>query len=135
MTFTRALELYGIALVLFLAIDLLWLGIVANSVYRGMLGSLMRDKPNVPVAFAFYALFVVGLVYFGIAPADDGGSIGDALRDGALYGLFTYATFDLTNLAVLRDYPARIVPIDMAWGTVLGAAVSGGTWQLADWLL
>lgn len=132
MTLSLAIKLYAVAFALFLVIDLVWLGFVANGLYRRLLGSLMRDKPNVQVAFAFYALFVVGLVYFAIAPAVDGGGVGDALVKGALYGLFTYATFDLTCYAVLRGYPGAIVPIDIAWGTALGAAVSTGTWFVAD---
>jgi uncharacterized membrane protein len=99
------------------------------------MGDLLRDSPNVPAAVAFYALFLAGLVYFAIAPAVDGGTLGDALLKGALFGLVTYATWDLTNLAVLKGFPAAIVPIDMAWGTALGAGVSSVTWLVHDRLL
>jgi len=134
MTLTLALKLYAIAFALFIVIDLVWLGVVANGLYRRILGPLMRDQPNWPVAIAFYALFIVGLVYFAIAPAVDGGTLGDAALKGALFGFFTYATFDLTNWAVLKGYPAAIVPIDMAWGTALGAGVATGTYLVNDWL-
>jgi uncharacterized membrane protein len=132
MTFSLALKLYGIALVAFVVLDMIWLGFVANGLYRKVLGPLLRDKPNVPAAVLFYGLFLVGLVYFAIAPAADGGTLGDALLKGALFGFFTYATWDLTNLAVLEGFPAKIAPIDMAWGTVLGAGVSSATWLVWD---
>lgn len=132
MTFTLALKLYALATGIFVVLDLVWLGLVANGVYRRFLGSMLRESPNVPAAVAFYALFLVGLMYFAIAPAVDGGTLGDALLKGALFGFFTYATWDLTNLAVLKGFPAGIVPIDMAWGTLLGAGVSAGTWLVHD---
>lgn len=135
MTFALALKLYAIAAALFVVIDLVWLGLVANGLYRRIMGDVLRDSPNIPAAVAFYLLFLVGLVYFAIAPAIDGGSLSDALVKGALFGLFTYATFDLTSLAVVKGFPAAIVPIDMAWGTTLGAAVSTGTWWIAERLL
>lgn len=132
MTLAIALKLYAIAFALFIVIDLVWLGFVATGVYRKYMGDIMRDQPIWPVAIVFYLLFVVGLTYFAIAPAVDGGSMQDALVKGALFGFFTYATFDLTSWAVLKGYPAAIVPIDMTWGTVLGASVSTGTYALYD---
>ncbi len=135
MTFTLALKLYAVAAVAFVVLDLIWLGLVANGLYRRIMGDLLRDSPNVPAAVAFYALFLGGLTYFAIAPAVDTGTLADALLRGALFGLVTYATWDLTNLAVLKGFPAAIVPIDMAWGTVLGAGVSSATWLVHDRLL
>jgi uncharacterized membrane protein len=132
MTTVLALKLYGIALVAFVVLDMLWLGLVANGLYKRLLGPLLRESPNIGAAVAFYALFLVGLVYFAIAPAVDGGTLGDAALKGALFGLFTYATWDLTNLAVLKGFPAAVVPIDMAWGTALGAGVSTATWLTWD---
>jgi uncharacterized membrane protein len=121
---------YGIGLVVFLALDFVWLSLVAKQLYAGIMGRLLADEPRLGVAGAFYALWVVGLVHFAIRPAMESGSLGSALVNGALYGLFTYATFDLTSLAVLKDYPARIVPIDMAWGTALATAVSGASFAI-----
>ena len=135
MTLTLAIKLYGVAFAVFMVIDLIWLGFVANNLYRKAIGPLMRDTPNWPVAFAFYALFVVGLLYFAIAPAVDGGTLQDALVKGALFGFFTYATFDLTNWAVLKGWTPWIVPIDMAWGTALGASVASITWLINDRVL
>ena len=135
MTFALALKLYVVAAALFVVIDLVWLGLVANDLYRRIMGDVLRDSPNVVAAVVFYLIFLVGLVYFAIAPAVDGGSLSDALVKGALFGFFTYATYDLTNLAVIKGYPFAIVPIDMAWGTALGAAVSTGTYAVWDRLL
>src|SRR5690348_333293 len=105
------LELYGIALVAFVVLDMVWLGLVANGLYRRILGGLLRDSPNIAAAVAFYALFLVGLTFFVIEPNVDDGTVGEALLQGGLFGLVTYATWDLTNLAVIKDFPAKIVPI------------------------
>lgn len=132
MTFSLALKLYGVAVACFVVLDMIWLTAVANGMYKRLLGPLLRDQPNIPAAVVFYLLFLAGLTYFAIAPAVDGASVGDALLKGALFGLVTYATWDLTNLSVLRGFPAAIVPIDMAWGAALGAGVSAITWTVAD---
>ncbi|MCB0877868.1 MAG: DUF2177 family protein [Thermoleophilia bacterium] len=132
MTVSLALKLYALAFGAFIVIDLVWLGLVANGLYRRAMGHLMRDTPNWPVAIGFYLLFVAGLTYFAIAPAVTDGGVRDALVAGALYGLFTYATFDLTCWAVLDRWPAWIVPIDIAWGTTLGASVAAAAWLVND---
>ncbi|MBC7645267.1 MAG: DUF2177 family protein [Thermoleophilia bacterium] len=128
MSFTTALWVTAIALVVFLAIDLTWLGLVAKGTYRHFLGPILLEKPRVGAAGLFYALFVIGLVYFAIAPAIDEHSLRTAMQNGALYGFFTYATFDLTCYSVLKGYPLGIVPIDMAWGTFLAFAVASSTY-------
>jgi uncharacterized membrane protein len=135
MKLSLALQLYAVAAATFVVLDLAWLGLVANGLYRRILGDLLRDSPNVPAAIAFYALFLAGLTYFAIAPAVDSGSLAEALLRGAAFGLVTYATWDLTNLAVLSGFPAAIVPVDLAWGTVLGGTVSSVTWLVHDRLL
>lgn len=127
MSITTASWVTAVAFVIFLAIDLTWLGIVAQGTYRHFMGDIMLDKPRWGAAFAFYALFVVGLVYFAIAPAIADQSLQTAVVKGALFGLFTYATFDLTCYAVLKGFPGAIVPIDMIWGTVLAMSVSSAT--------
>lgn len=88
------------------------------------MGHLMRATPNWPVAIAFYLLFIVGLVIFVISPALKNSSWSYALLYGALFGFFTYMTFDLTNWAVLKDWPWKIVIIDIVWGMVLSSSVS-----------
>ncbi len=127
MTLLNYLVLYVIALGAFLAIDLTWLGFVALGIYTGLMRDILAPQPNWPAALGFYALFVVGLIYFAIGPAVREGSLSTAMLNGALYGLFTYATYDLTNYAVLKGYPAAIVPIDIGWGVVLAFAVSSLT--------
>ncbi len=118
---------YLIAAVVFLALDLVWLSVVAQGLYEHFLGDLLAGSPNVAAAFTFYAIFLAGLVYFAIAPAAAEQSARTALVRGAAFGLVTYATWDLTSLAVIEGFPAAIVPIDLAWGTILAATVSGTT--------
>ncbi len=106
----------------FFAIDLVWLGVVAKSFYRDRIGGLMLDQINITAAVIFYLAYVVGIVIFAVAPALQSGSWITALVFGALFGFFAYATYDMTNLATLRDWPLEVVVVDMAWGTVLTGA-------------
>ena len=120
---------FGISFTVFMAIDLLWLGIVARPLYAKFLGHLLNPHPIWPVAWAFYILFVIGLIVFAISPAIDLQSVRYAAFYGALFGFFTYMTYDLTNWATLKAWPAGIVPIDILWGTCLSALVcSISTW-------
>lgn len=121
---------YAIAAVVFCLLDVIWLGTVAQGLYERHLGDLLAPSPNVAAAVVFYAIFVAGLVFFVIHPAVEAESWQRALGAGAFFGFVTYATWDLTNLAVLRDFPASIVPIDLAWGTFLAASVSVSTYAL-----
>jgi uncharacterized membrane protein len=130
MSLRSAVGQYLIAAVVFLALDLVWLSVVAQGLYEHFLGDLLAESPNAAAAFAFYAIFLAGLVYFVIAPAVNQRSARSALTRGAAFGLVTYATWDLTSLAVIEGFPAAIVPIDLAWGTFLAAAVSGTTYLL-----
>lgn len=118
------LKLYFLTLVIFLSIDSIWLGLVAPKFYRAQIGHLMAEKANFAVAGLFYLLFVGALVYFVVAPAVQSGETRDILLRGALFGLVTYATYDLTNHATLRDWPVTVTIVDMAWGTLLTAATS-----------
>ncbi|HPG42643.1 MAG TPA: DUF2177 family protein [Acholeplasmataceae bacterium] len=117
-------KLYGIAFVFFLVIDLIWLGLIAKNLYQRQIGHLMSDSVNWAAAIIFYLLFIVGLVYFAILPAVNDGEWLRALALGAFFGFITYATYDLTNLATLKDWPIQITLIDLAWGTFLGASIS-----------
>jgi uncharacterized membrane protein len=123
-----ALGQYAVAAVVFLALDLVWLTLVAPGLYDHFLGDLLAESPNAAAAALFYAIFVAGLVYFVIAPAVVEGSVRTALVRGAAFGFVTYATWDLTSLAVIEGFPVGIVPIDLAWGTFLAAAVSATTY-------
>jgi uncharacterized membrane protein len=128
------LKLYGIAFVLFLVIDLVWLGFIAKNLYQKQLGHLMSDNVNWVAAIIFYLLFIGGLVFFAISPAVSEGVWTKALLLGALLGFLTYATYDLTNLATLKDWPIQITLIDLTWGTFLGASVSTLTFFVNQWL-
>ncbi len=126
------IKLYFIALPVFFAVDMTWLGFVAKNFYRGQIGFLMKSNINWTAAIAFYLLFIVGLVVFVISPALEKSSWMHALLFGALFGLITYATYDLTNLATLKDWPLLVTMVDLAWGAVLAASVSTATYFIAS---
>lgn len=109
---------YVIAAVVFGVLDFLWLGKIGKPFYDERLGHLLAAKPNMTAAVIFYAIYLVGITYFATMPALAEGSLAKAAISGALLGFVGYATWNLTNLAVLKDYPSSIVPIDMAWGTI-----------------
>ena len=125
------LKLYAIALPVFFVIDMVWLGLVAKNFYRDQIGFLMKSDILWTPAIVFYLLFVVGLVAFVIAPAIEKNSWVHALLFGALFGLITYATYDLSNLATLKDWPLLVTVVDLAWGATLAASVSTVTYFLA----
>jgi uncharacterized membrane protein len=129
--FLRYLAAYAAAAVAFCVLDLLWLGVVARGWYRDRLGDLLLASPRVGAAVLFYAVFLVGLVVFAVAPALKSGRWTDALAWGALYGFFTYFTYDMTNLATLRGWPVSVVAVDVAWGVVLNAAVATAAFGVA----
>jgi uncharacterized membrane protein len=129
-------KLYAIALPVFFAIDMVWLALLARNFYKNQIGFLMKAEVNWVAAIIFYLLFLVGLVVFVIEPAIAKREWLHALGKGALFGLITYATYDLTNLATLKDWPITVVWVDMIWGTVLAASVSVITYLLAvKWLM
>lgn len=112
---------FAVAFVVFFAIDIVWLGLVARKVYKKFLGYIMADKVRFIPAIIFYVIFIVGLVYFVLMPSNVWWM---ALLNGALFGFMAYATYDLTNLSTLKGWPLEITFIDLAWGTGLGALVS-----------
>jgi uncharacterized membrane protein len=125
------IKLYFIALPVFFIIDMFWLGLVAKGFYREQLGFLMKANINWTAAILFYLLFIAGLVVFVISPAMAKGSWSQALLLGALFGLITYATYDLTNLATIKDWPLLVTVVDLVWGAVLAASVSVVTYFIA----
>jgi len=130
------LKLYAIALPVFLALDLVWLGLVARRFYRERIGWMLRDSPDWVPALLFYALFVAGVVFFVVGPALEKQSWRHALFAGAAFGLVTYAAYDLTNQALTRDWPWLVTAVDLAWGAVLSATVATVTFLVArrlDW--
>ncbi|RME62365.1 MAG: DUF2177 family protein [Alphaproteobacteria bacterium] len=112
---------YVAAMAAFFALDVLWLGVVAKAFYANALGAWLRPAPHLAAAAAFYLLYVGGIVYFAVAPALRGGGWSTALLSGALLGLLAYGTYDMTNLATLKNWPLRVSVVDMAWGTALTA--------------
>jgi uncharacterized membrane protein len=125
------LKLYCIALPIFFGLDMVWLGVAAKNFYTKQIGLLMAPKVNWAAAILFYLLFQAGLVVFVIAPAVEKDSWVHALILGALFGLITYATYDLTNLATLKDWPLALTVVDLIWGTILASSVSVGTYLIA----
>ena len=124
MSLKEMIILYSMTLVVFFVIDMIWLGLVAKGFYRRHLGGLMGQEVNWVAAILFYLVFIVGLLVFAIRPALQEGEPLLALFYGALLGLICYATYDLTNLATLKDWPLVVTVVDLVWGTLLGGTVS-----------
>lgn len=129
----RQLAAYAGTMIVLVGLDMLWLGVVAKPLYQQGIGHLMADKPNLPVAVLFYALFGLGLVMFAVLPAGPAPSWSRTLGIAALFVFFAYATYDLTNLATLKQWPIGLSLIDIAWGTCVSAAAAGGGKALMDW--
>ena len=127
-------KLYVCAFVGFLAIDMVWLTLVARGFYRRQLGFLLSDQPNWWAAISFYLLFVAGLLVFAVVPAVQEGSLRRALLLGGFFGLVTYATYDLTNLATVKNWPLMLTLVDMTWGLILAASVSCLGYLVGRWL-
>lgn len=125
------LKKFLITMFVFLAIDMLWLQVISKNFYAKHLGYLMTDQVKVFAAFIFYFIFVVGIIYFVINPALTNDSWQYALFAGMFFGLITYATYDLTSLAVTKDWPIIITVVDLVWGTFL----SGTTALLSYFLI
>ncbi|MCZ4694680.1 DUF2177 family protein [Ancylomarina euxinus] len=125
---------YLLTFVVFLMIDLLWLGIIAKNLYQKYLGEFLSDKVNWTAAFIFYFIYVAGISFFAIYPSVHKESVFNAILLGALFGLFTYATYDLTNLATLKGWPLPIVFIDILWGVSLSAIVSLSGFYIVKWI-
>ena len=126
------IKLYCIALPIFLLVDMTWLGFIAKNFYRQQIGGLLKQDVNWIAAIIFYLLFIAGLVFFVIEPAVEKKQWLHALLTGAFFGLVTYATYDLTNLAVAKDWPLLVTIVDLIWGTFLGAAVATLTYVIAQ---
>jgi len=128
------IKLYFVTLAAFLAIDAVWLALVAQTFYRRYLDWLMAANPNWIAALAFYLLFVVGVLVFVVVPGVEDGSLRRTLLKGALFGLIAYGTYDLTNQATVKNWPLTITAVDMVWGTVLSVAVSYIGFVAGKWL-
>ena len=126
---------YLVALGTFLLIDGVWLTVVAKNFYAKYLGFLMTKTPNLAAAGIFYLIYIWGMVVLVLGPALQKGSLMSAVLTGALFGLCGYATYDLTNLATIKDWPLLVTIVDLIWGTVLSGAVAGISYLiLTKWL-
>lgn len=134
MPISKLIISYVLTFVVFFIIDMAWLGFVAKDIYKKYLGNLLSDNVNWVAAIVFYLLFVVGVFIFAIMPSVDKNSLQSAIILGALFGFFTYATYDLTNLATLKDWPLTIVFIDIVWGAVLTGIVSTAGFYIVQFI-
>lgn len=125
---------YLLTFIVFLIVDMFWLGIIAKNLYQKYLGGFLTDRVNWTAALIFYLIYVVGISIFAIYPAVNKDSAFNAILMGALFGIFTYATYDLTNLATLKGWPLNIVIIDILWGAFLSAIVSFSGFHIVKWL-
>lgn len=123
--------LYLATLVIFLAIDVVWLRLVALPLFERHIGPMMREKPDLKVAAIFYAFYGVGLVYFAAAPGLAAGSVGLAFLNGTLLGLLAYGTYECTNMATLKNWAWPMVISDTLWGGVLsGISAASAVWLM-----
>ena len=124
------LKLYGVTGAVLFALDLVWLGVVAKDFYRRYLPTLLRTDVRWGPGLLFYALYVAAIIVFVVQPAIERQSLGRAVALGAFFGLTAYATYDLTSLALIRDFPTLVAVVDIVWGTVLTAAVSAAGYTI-----
>jgi len=129
------LKLYLLTVPVFFVIDIIWLGVVAKSFYQKNLKYILSPNVNWTAAIIFYLIYIAGILIFAVLPAVAKDSLRHAAVWGALFGFFTYATYDLTNLALLKDWPIIIVIVDILWGVVLCSAVATLSFFVAKWLL
>ena len=117
-----------------IALDMLWLGVIAKSMYQTAIGHLMAEKPNIPAALVFYPLYALGLQVFAVTPQSVDAAWARSVVMGALFGFFAYATYDLSNFATLRNWPIRLTIVDIIWGTVLSAVSVAAGRAALNWV-
>lgn len=117
------LKVYGVALSVFLVVDLIWIGFIARTFYQDQLGFLLSSSPNWIAAIIFYLMFVAGLLFFVVIPGLKKTGLKDSLFRAALFGILTYGTYDLTNLALIEGWPVLVTVVDIIWGMVLSVIV------------
>ncbi len=129
------LKLYALTVPIFFAVDIIWLGVVAKKFYRNNLGFILSPEVNWSAAISFYLLYILGILIFAVVPALQKESLGKALLWGCLYGFFTYATYDLTNMATIKNWPLKVVMVDILWGVFLCSLVASTSFLIAKRLL
>jgi uncharacterized membrane protein len=135
MNISYYIKLYGLTVPVFFVIDIIWLGVVAKDFYQKNLKYILSPNVNWTAAIIFYLIYIAGILIFAVLPAVAKDSLRHAAVWGALFGFFTYATYDLTNLALLKDWPIIIVIVDILWGVILCSAVATLSFFIAKWLL
>jgi uncharacterized membrane protein len=125
---------YAATAFVFLALDILWLTTIALKFYREQLGPMLLDKPSLPIAAAFYLIYVGAIVALAVLPALNGGTWVNALVAGAILGVAAYGTYDITNLATLKGWPVILSATDLAWGTALTAVSATFGYAVTLWL-
>ncbi|MBC7756175.1 MAG: DUF2177 family protein [Bdellovibrio sp.] len=117
----KFLPAYILVIIAMFSLDLIWLSQIAQPLYQAGIGHLMATEPRLGFAALFYLVFVFGLMWFAVRPNVAAKGLKSAFIAGAVFGFFVYASYDLTNLALLKDWPLNLSLIDMTWGTVLSA--------------
>lgn len=134
MSLGKLVGVYLVCTAVFFAVDFVWLSTATSRIYKPMLGDLLAEQPRLGVAAVFYLLYVVGVVALAVVPGLQEGNLVAALWRGALFGFLAYATYDLTNLATIRDWPWQISAIDLVWGTTLNSIVAAAGYVAGRWL-
>jgi len=128
----KYIQLYLISTLIFFAIDMFWLGFLAKDFYREKLGYLMAPKVNWTAALIFYFIYIAGILFFAVIPGLNSGNFTTVLLNGAVLGFLCYATYDLTNLATVKNWPFAVVWVDILWGTILTGATAVLSFLLAQ---
>ena len=128
------LKLYFLTIPIFFLIDMLWLGVVAKGFYRQNLAFILSPDVNWTAAISFYLIYIIGILIFAVVPAIERDSMFRALLWGGLFGFFTYATYDLTNMALIKGWPLKVVIVDVLWGVFLCASVAALSFRAAKWI-
>jgi len=135
MSFSFYMKLYVLTIPIFFIIDILWLGVIARGFYRRQLNFILSPQVNWTAAASFYLIYIAGIIFFAVRPAILSNSWRQAAVLGALFGFFTYATYDLTNLATIQKWPLAIVVVDIIWGVCLCTLVASLSYAVSKWLI
>ncbi len=130
MQMSRILLTYAVSVPVFFVVDMIWLGVIAGGFYRKALGPLLSPNVNWIAAIIFYLLVLVGLLIFALLPGMEKRSLVYTIEMAALFGFISYATYDLTNLSTLRDWPLMLSIVDMIWGSFLSASTATMTYLI-----
>jgi uncharacterized membrane protein len=131
----KYISLYFLTFIFFLAIDFVWLNFIAKDLYQKEIGTLLLKNPNLLPALIFYLLFVLAIIVILVVPGIKEGDLVKTLIFAALFGLTTYATYDLTNLATLNGWSIKMTIIDLIWGTFVSTLTTFFSFYIAGRIL